>query len=109
MSPFIERQVISPACGQPATALGLQPMKWNPNQFSALIAISLLLSGCGLFGSSYPRKVTADADSITITNGRESDQREFAAGYCGSLNKSAMMVAPTPEDRRADAVRFACK
>jgi hypothetical protein len=79
----------------------------------AVFALLLpLLSGCGmfgLFGGGDPQKVSADSNSITIKNGRESDQREFATGYCGTLNKSALLAAPTPEDRRAGVVRYACK
>jgi hypothetical protein len=112
MSRFFDRQVIPPACRRPAADIGLPPMRSTVKQIAVFAVLSLLLSGCGmfgLFGSSEPQQVTADANGISIKNGRESDQREFAAGYCGTLNKSAMLVASTPEDRRAGAVRYACK
>lgn len=112
MSQITDRQVVTLACGRTAADLGLAVMKSTGKQIAAFVVLALLLSGCemfGLFGSGDPQKVSADANSITIKNGRESDQREFATGYCGTLNKSAMLVAPTPEDRHAGVVRYACK
>lgn len=82
---------------------------------SFLIVVSLLLSGCGIldpfdiFGSGTPQKVEGDANGIAVKNGSDSDQRELAASHCGSFNKSALLLKQTPEDRRADIVRFACR
>ena len=77
-----------------------------------IVLMPLLLGGCAmfdLFGSGTPRMVEGDANGIAVKNGSDTDQRELAASHCGSFNKSAVLEKETPEDRRADIVRFACR
>ena len=74
-----------------------------------LVLFPLLLAGCGLLGPSTPRKVEGDTNGVAIKGGSDTDIRELAAAHCGSFNKSALLLAQAPEDRRADIVRFACR
>ena len=85
-------------------------MKTAAVRFVAPLAAAFLLSGCAwIFGPGTPQKVSGDTNGIVIKHGSDTDQRELAASHCGSFNKSALLLAPTPEDRRNDTIRFACK
>jgi hypothetical protein len=76
-----------------------------------LIAI-LLLSGCGfvsgLFGGNPPDKVSGDSDGVVFKGSGETDRRNAAAAYCGTFNKSAVIV-PAERGDSSSLSRFDCR
>lgn len=74
---------------------------------------AVLLAGCAFipdpFTSSPAAKVSGDSNGVAVKGGTEQMRWEFAAGYCGTYNKSAVLLPATPEDRNRGTTSFACK
>jgi hypothetical protein len=74
---------------------------------AALVAI-LLLAGCGLFSPGLPEKVSGDTSGVVVKGGSDTDRESFAASYCGSFNKSALLL-PREEQDSSNVLRASCR
>jgi len=80
---------------------------------TATLMLTGLLSGCSFipdpFSPSPATKVSGDSNGVVVKGGTEQMRWEFAAGYCGSYSKSALLLPATPESARQGVTNFACK
>ena len=78
-----------------------------------ILLAAALLAGCAFipdpFSPSPVAKVGGDANGVVVKGGNDQMRWEYAAGYCATYNKSAVLLPETDANRGGRTTSFACK
>ena len=78
-----------------------------------ILLAAALLAGCAFIPDPFTpgpvAKVEGDANGVVVKGGNDQIRWEYAAGYCATYNKTAVLLPATDANRNGRTTSFACK